>query len=520
MAISFASGEKTNNEIRMTSPVPSESQQDTYGFNHSASEAQTLLFKAQENAISAKEAAMDAINQVYKESEASAESLVKVITGVMQHTAGSSEESTNTGNTIPDMETSQENLEVGIMENNTQSTKPGIIQKILNNGYHPVNRLLGNDTASIHTEKMGIFSHPDTKQNEHFHQLVEDIANESVQSSVGKTFEEANASQIEAQKALEKTEMIKKYAEEAVKQAQEDTILAREEAEIAISAFSLAISKAISAFSLALEIARENADMAISKARQEAMSEAAIEVIQAREEARIAREAADTAMRQAREETRRRKEEVEAANNHAQVAITLAQEKVRTVSAEIEAIQQQSQITTGQAQTEAIKAREEAETAKKMAYYAITKAEEESRKAKEETEANTFKKNEAMTQSQQSVTYTTKGEVTKLKQEIESAIRYPDIQFDKLVQAMKATEDYSNQFDKTDSDYIASILNEMRAPLHSISGFARLMLDDDISDAATKKELLSIIIKQSTNLHRLLDNLSGILQRNVESYII
>ena len=125
-----------------------------------------------------------------------------------------------------------------------------------------------------------------------------------------------------------------------------------------------------------------------------------------------------------------------------------------------------------------------------------------------------------MTQSQQSVTYTTKGEVTKLKQEIESAIRYPDIQFDKLVQAMKATEDYSNQFDKTDSDYIASILNEMRAPLHSISGFARLMLDDDISDAATKKELLSIIIKQSTNLHRLLDNLSGILQRNVESYII
>ena len=360
MAISFASGEKTNNEIRMTSPVPSESQQDTYGFNHSASEAQTLLFKAQENAISAKEAAMDAINQVYKESEASAESLVKVITGVMQRTAGSLEESTNTGNTIPDMETNQENLEVGIVENNTQSTKPGIIQKILNNGYHPFNRLLANNTASIHTEKMGIFSHPGTKQNEHFHQLIEDIANESVQSSVGKTCEEANASQIEAQKALEKTEMIKKYAEEAVKQAQEDTILAREEA----------------------EIARENADMAISKARQEAMSEAAIEVIQAREEARIAREAADTAMRQAREETRRRKEEVEAANNHAQVAITLAQEKVRTVSAEIEAIQQQSQITTGQAQTEAIKAREEAETAKKMAYYAITKAEEESRKAK------------------------------------------------------------------------------------------------------------------------------------------
>ena len=64
---------------------------------------------------------------------------------------------------------------------------------------------------------------------------------------------------------------------------------------------------------------------------------------------------------------------------------------------------------------------------------------------------------------------------------------------------------------------MTAVLNEMRAPLHSISGFARLMLDEDVTDSATRKEFLSIVVQQSENLTRLLDDLSGKLKPDDET---
>ncbi len=57
-----------------------------------------------------------------------------------------------------------------------------------------------------------------------------------------------------------------------------------------------------------------------------------------------------------------------------------------------------------------------------------------------------------------------------------------------------------------------SVIDEIRAPLHSISGFARLMLDEDVTDKNTRQEFLSIVVQQSENLARMLDELSGKLK--------
>ena len=51
----------------------------------------------------------------------------------------------------------------------------------------------------------------------------------------------------------------------------------------------------------------------------------------------------------------------------------------------------------------------------------------------------------------------------------------------------------------------------MRTPLHSISGFAKLMLEENVTDDTTRKEFLSIMVQQSDSLNKLIDDLSHIL---------
>jgi signal transduction histidine kinase len=60
----------------------------------------------------------------------------------------------------------------------------------------------------------------------------------------------------------------------------------------------------------------------------------------------------------------------------------------------------------------------------------------------------------------------------------------------------------------------------MRTPLHSISGFAKLMLEEDVSDGATRKEFLSIMVQQSESLNKLIDDLSHILYDKSEAFSI
>ena len=156
MATSLTARKKDDEDysrVDMTLPVQPESGQETCESTPFSNDAQTLLLKAHENAIFAKEAAMDAINRVYKESEASAEALAKVINEAMQCNVGRTNESRSSGTVESPTEADQENREAGTPEHHTKSMKPGLVQKILNNRHHPLNTFLGNKATDNNSEE-------------------------------------------------------------------------------------------------------------------------------------------------------------------------------------------------------------------------------------------------------------------------------------------------------------------------------------------------------------------------------
>jgi two-component system sensor histidine kinase VicK len=60
----------------------------------------------------------------------------------------------------------------------------------------------------------------------------------------------------------------------------------------------------------------------------------------------------------------------------------------------------------------------------------------------------------------------------------------------------------------------------MRSPLHSISGFTKLLKEDSVADEATRQEFLSIMEQQSETLNKLIDDLSDILNGKNEGLTI
>jgi len=67
-----------------------------------------------------------------------------------------------------------------------------------------------------------------------------------------------------------------------------------------------------------------------------------------------------------------------------------------------------------------------------------------------------------------------------------------------------------NEFNPMKSRLMANILHEMRTPLHSISGFTKLMLEGRVSNPKTQEEFLTVISEQGEHLRRLIDELIDI----------
>jgi hypothetical protein len=496
MTTSFANGEKSNkdnNENDVTAPVQAESQQESCECDPLPTDAQTSLLAAQENAISAKEAAMEAINRVYKESEASAQTLAKTINEAMQYNAREREEFRDAGSMESSAEDHKDNPEPGTLKD---QTKPRLIHKFISGGHNSLNNLFSNKAMDLDSGKKEESRHPVEEPSGLLRQLIENLTEGKAQSKSGETMGEANTSRIETKKASDEVQIVRKAAEEAISLAREETIKAKEEA----------------------EMARRTVEIAISKAKQEAISKVADDIIKAKEEVRAAKEAANMAIRQARDDSNRSKEEVEAANNHAQVAITLAQEKVKATVEEVESIKRQSQLAASQAQDEVLRLRGEIETIKRMANEAISRAEEESRQAKEEAEASMLRSNETMALAQQHIISMTKAEIARTRQEIEAASKNPGEVFSRIPEVVTEGDSHLANQDKVTPGHVAAILYEMHAPLHSICGFARLMLEGDISDSTTMKEFLSIIFQQSESLCHQLDDLSGTLNHSTPRF--
>jgi signal transduction histidine kinase len=350
---------------------------------------------------------------------------------------------------------------------------------------------------------------------------------------------QAALSQVAAEitKAKDEVKAIRESADAAIRRAEEEIRKSREQATTANNHAQVSITLAqeklkkdaeqIKAYKLQSQIAvkqvQEEARIAKEEAEklrrqaQETIENATLESRQAQEATELARkkiqEATVIAEKQAYdklcEEIRKIREDADATKKSAYEAITKSHEESELAREEAETIKKASEQAVFLAQEDARKAREEAETARQNMIDVISRAQEESRKASEEAEASILQANEAMTRARQDIIEMTRKEISQTKHEIELVGSRAGIG---TGEAQEAGANASGKSDKLDPYYVATVLHEMRTPLHSISGFAKLMLEDDVADSETQKEFLSLMVQQSESLNRLIDDLSGILR--------
>jgi two-component system sensor histidine kinase VicK len=166
------------------------------------------------------------------------------------------------------------------------------------------------------------------------------------------------------------------------------------------------------------------------------------------------------------------------------------------------------------AQEEVHTSKEEAVRSEQKALRKIDTLKEELRKTRKDTESGGSERNEMMAKTVQDSTVQTREESTRTKKTIDITSPYPET-------IQSGTEDVdksSSEHEEIDTRYITTMLDKMRAPLSSISGFARVMLEEDFPDNMTRQELLPNIVKQSDTLNILLDDLSGKLTAKSHRY--
>ncbi|MGD0795147.1 MAG: histidine kinase dimerization/phospho-acceptor domain-containing protein [Dehalococcoidales bacterium] len=273
--------------------------------------------------------------------------------------------------------------------------------------------------------------------------------------------------QAEAQKAKEDTEKVRRECQAAIKQAQLESQKAMEEAKFEAMK------------------ARES----IIKSEQRAYEQVRERMEQVKKEADTTKQSAYEVVSRAREEARQAKEEADIIKKASEDAVCTA----------IEARQ---------------KSEEETENAKQAMLDFANRAQADSRRAREEAETAIIRANDAMIKAQQDIIGMTINEISASRHELEETVKDPE----KLMKALSQDEtQQAEQPAKPEPPLTPGVLNEIRAPLHSIAGFARLMLDEDITDSATRKEFLAIVVQQSENLGRLLDDLSDKLKSDDET---
>lgn len=301
-----------------------------------------------------------------------------------------------------------------------------------------------------------------------------------------------------AQQEAEKVEMIKQQSRIAIDRAQAEAARAKEEAEIARRESQQAISRARGESQKAIEeaeLVKRKLQETVIQAQQQTYHDICEEMNKVKEEAETTQKAAYEAIVRAQEESRQAKEGAEMVTKAAEEALGRAREESRI-------------------------AKEEAEKAKQTILEVVGKAQEENRKVKEEAETSILMANEAMKRARQDIIGMTIGEITKTRQELEAASKDPSIMLDTTPKEATPVVEEPEQSGQIDGNYVAAVLHEMRAPLHSISGFASLMLEDGVSDTKTQKEFLSIVVQQSESLNRLIDDLSGLLSPDSETFRI
>jgi signal transduction histidine kinase len=356
------------------------------------------------------------------------------------------------------------------------------------------------------------------------------VVNQVRQSTIGQVAEEVT-------KAREEVKAVKVAAEHAVRKAEEELARVKADAGAANNKATVTITlaqekirkdtEALKNYKLQAKIAvkqamdeanrmKEEAE-AIRREAQEIINKSAQESQKAQKDmetaSKLMQDATNKAEKQAYEkfcdELTVIRNETEATNKAAYEAITRAREETLHVREELEIVRKTSEESLNLARQEAAIARAEAQNARQKAQESLRQAQDEARKAKEEADAAMLKASETMLKAKEDLISMTRGEISRVRQEIEAVGNGAEIPADKL-----PARNEDAQVAKVDSNKVATVLHEIRTPLHSISGFAKLMLEEDVADPTTRKEFLSLMVQQSESLNRQIEDLSGILNNS------
>jgi len=319
----------------------------------------------------------------------------------------------------------------------------------------------------------------------------------------------------EGRLAQEEAEEIKAASAKAVAKAEEEASLIQEEAEATLAK---AINKATKEAKLAREEAEATSARAIAKAseearlaREEAEATKTVSnkaVVKANKEAKLAREEAEVAKissTKAAEEARLAREEADANRIASATAVAKANKETRLALDEVEEIKAISVKEKAKADEEVKLAREETEVAKVASNKAVAKANEEARLALEEAEEFKAASAKAVARANE--------EARIAREEAEAAKAV-------MEEAMTKAAEKRYNLDPMQSEFMSNIVHELRAPLHSILAFTKLLLEGDVSNIETQKEFLTIIAGQSEHLRKLVDELLDISPIESERFVI
>ena len=536
-------------------------------------DSKETLLRAQQSALEAKEAALGAINRFYQESKAS-EMRAGNMLGELEDALQLALNATKKPRGVDGKETSREPGQSATVPHDKKNSKSAT--KVLHaNPFGIVSdlkkSLLGIKPTTDEVKEE--FYRSVMRKSPKLRQLIDDLTEDkarvktdkiiaeakseiaAARAAVSKAQEEINATREEAKKACLDAENARKAAGMNACEVKQDVVTpppdetakihvednGRSQQEIAelnkntaeaLASAQEKIKKEAEALKsiklqalVAVKRAQEQEKKAVAEAEaarieaQQAMEKAASESEQAEADIEAARKAiqhaSELAEKQAYDkflqEIRKIREEVDITNKKAHEAIARAHSESQKARQELDVVKKACEKEVDTARRETLEAQNEAERVKKAMFEVINQSQESNAKVQKEAEANVIRANEAMTQAKKDIINMTRDEIIKSRREFEEP--------QAAVNSGEVKVEQPNSV-KLDAENIATVLHEIRTPLHSISGFAKLLKEDNVSDAATRKEFLSIMEQQTESLNKLIDDLSNILSNKSKALTI
>ena len=537
------------------------------------SESKETLLRAQQSALEAKEAALGAINRFYQESKASETKAGKML-GELEDALQLALSAAKKPRDVDVKETSREPGQSATVPHDKKNSKSA--RKVLHaNPFGIVSdlrkSLLGITPAADEVKEE--FYRVVMRNSPQLRQLIDDLTEEKARVKTGKIIAEAKSeiaaarvavskaqeeiktTREEAKKACLDAESVRKSAGITVSQVKQDTVnkAADETAEFhqedygesrkqttglnndELVALALAQEKVkreaeeLRALKLQALVAVKRAQELEKKAKaeaeatrfeaQQAIEKADLESKRAEVDIELARKALQNASVIAEklaydkflEEIRKIREEADITNKKAHEAIARARSESQKAKQELDTVKKSYEKELEAARREALEAQNEAERVKGAMFEVINQSQETSRKAQKEAEVNVIRASEAMMQVKKDIVNMTRNEIIKSRQEFEEP--------QTIIKSGEAIAGHPGR-GKLDAENVAAVLHEMRTPLHSISGFAKILKEDNVPDATTRQEFLSIMEQQTENLNKLIDDLSSTLNKKSKALSI